>query len=314
MKLAFVFPGQGSQAIGMGKALYDTFAEAKEVFGEVDEVLKQKLSDLIFNGNIEELTLTENAQPALMTVSMAVMRVMEKQHKFDIASKVSYVFGHSLGEYSALTAAKMFKLEQAARLLKLRGKSMQEAAPKGTSGMVALLGCDIKQAEEIALSGRAGGKVCQVANDNAEGQIVISGHLEALELAVKKAQEMGKKAVKLPVSAAFHSELMMPAQEVMAKALNAETLGELAVPVIANVTADICKDKNQAKDLLIQQVSGRVRFRESVLKLHKARVTDIVEIGAGKVLSGIIKRIEPEFKVSNVGNPYELEKFLSEFI
>ncbi|AZL16453.1 [acyl-carrier-protein] S-malonyltransferase [Rickettsiales endosymbiont of Stachyamoeba lipophora] len=312
LKIALAFPGQGSQFIGMGKNLADTFKVAREVFEEVDEVLKQKLSQLMFAGDINELTLTSNAQPALMAVSLAVMKVLESQGLI-LADQVNCVLGHSLGEYSALTAARSFSISNAANLLKIRGNAMQQAAPAGESGMVAVLGASIEEVEEIVVSAKQN-EVCQIANDNAIGQIVISGHLSAMERAIHIAKEKGKKAVKLPVSAAFHSELMLPASKVMEEALSEVEINNPLVPLIANITADLVSSPKVIQKLLVDQVAGRVRFRESVIKLKELGITKVYEIGANKILSGLIKRIEPDMLTVQVGEPQQIDEMLKEIL
>ncbi|GAB2175132.1 ACP S-malonyltransferase [Dongia sp. agr-C8] len=309
---AFVFPGQGSQAVGMGRALAEAFPAAKHVFEEVDDALKQKLSRLMFEGPEGDLTLTENAQPALMAVSQAVLRVLETEGKWALAAKARFVAGHSLGEYSALAAAGALSLPDAARLLKLRGQAMQKAVPVGVGAMAALLGLDLPAAQEIAAAAaKETGKVCSAANDNAPGQVVVSGHKEAVERAIALAAEKGaKRSVLLPVSAPFHCALMQPAADAMAEALEKATLKVPAVPVIANVTAQPVSDPDQIRKLLVEQVTATVRWREGVETMKKEGVTRLFELGAGKVLAGLTKRIDREIEASSVGAPEDIEAAL----
>lgn len=296
---AFVFPGQGAQTVGMGRDLAEAYPAARDVFAEVDEALGEKLSALIWEGDIETLTLTENAQPALMAASMAAFRAMETEG-IDI-SAASYVAGHSLGEYSALCAAGALTLADTAQLLRLRGRAMQEAVPVGQGAMAAILGLDFEAVDRIAREA-AGDEVVQAANDNDPAQVVISGHKEAVERAAAAAKEAGaKRALMLPVSAPFHSVLMQPAAAVMADALAGVDIQAPAVPLIANVRAEPVTEPGAIRRLLVEQVTGTVRWRESVAHLVEAGVTEFWEIGAGKALSGMIKRIAREAVVKNVG-------------
>ncbi len=306
---AFVFPGQGSQAVGMGKELAAAFPQAKAVFDEVDDALGQKLSTLMFEGPDDQLTLTENAQPAIMAVSMAVMRVLAA-NGFDLAKAGKFVAGHSLGEYSALCAAGSLSLADAARLLKLRGQAMQKAVPVGLGAMAALLGLNFEQAIEVAKEAMQG-QVCTAANDNADGQVVVSGHAEAVDRAIAIAAGKGaKRSVKLPVSAPFHCPLMQPAAEAMREALAATTITAPVVPLVANVTATATSDVETIRRQLVEQVCGTVRWRESVLFMKTQGVTELVECGAGKVLSGLVKRIDKEMLAQTLGSPAEIETFL----
>jgi [acyl-carrier-protein] S-malonyltransferase len=310
MARAFVFPGQGSQAVGMGQALAAAFPAAREVFEEVDDALRQRLSRLMFEGPAEDLMLTENAQPALMATSLAVIRVLERDGGIDLAQTVAYVAGHSLGEYSALAAAGALDLAQAARLLRLRGRAMQEAVPVGVGAMAALLGADLETVAEIAAEA-ADDQVCAPANDNAPGQVVISGHLEAVERAMALAPERGvRKAIRLTVSAPFHCALMEPAAEVMAEALEAEVIHPLQVPLIANVTAAPVADPATLRELLVRQVTGMVRWRESVLAMKELGVDRMVEIGTGRVLSGLARRIDRDLDAHAAGDPADVEAVL----
>lgn len=307
---AFVFPGQGSQAVGMGRELAEAFAPAREVFEEVNDALGQKLSQLMFEGPESDLTLTENAQPAIMAVSLAVMRVLEKEGGFTLANEARYVAGHSLGEYSALCAAGAISLPDTAKLLKLRGRAMQQAVPVGIGAMAALLGLNFEQAIEVAAEA-AQGQVCTAANDNADGQVVVSGHAEAIERAIAIAATKGaKRAIKLPVSAPFHCPLMQPAAEAMQKALSTTLINIPAVPLIANVSAAATADVETIRRQLVEQVCGTVRWRESVLSMKGLGVTELVECGAGKVLSGLVKRIDKEMTAQALGTPAEIEAFL----
>jgi [acyl-carrier-protein] S-malonyltransferase len=302
MGVAFVFPGQGSQAVGMGKSLADNFASAKAVFDEVDAALGQKLSDLMWNGPEDQLTLTENAQPALMAVSLAAMRVLEVEHGVTVANTASCVAGHSLGEYSALAAAGTFTVADAARLLKIRGRAMQLATPVGTGAMAALLGLDFKTASAVAAEA-AQGDVCQAANDNSDGQVVISGHKAAVERALDIAKAKGaKRAIVLPVSAPFHCALMQPAADAMAEALAKAEMKDPVVPLFANVMASALTDAATIRQKLVEQVTGTVRWRECVFAMSDFGVHTFVEIGNGKVLTGLAKKNAPEAKTVAIGN------------
>jgi [acyl-carrier-protein] S-malonyltransferase len=310
MSLAFVFPGQGSQTPGMGRDLADAFPIARETFQEVDDALSQKLSRLMFEGPAEELTLTANAQPALMAVSVAICRVLAKEGGFDMSRQVALVAGHSLGEYSALTAAGSFDLPTAARLLRLRGDSMQAAVPPGEGAMAALLGAEAEQAAGICAQA-AQGEVLEVANDNGGGQVVVSGAKPAVERAVEAAKAAGiKRAMILPVSAPFHCAMMAPAARVMEEALGKAAMAHPAVPVVANVTAAPVSDPDVIRGLLVKQVTGTVRWRECVAAMVAAGCTRFAEVGAGKVLTGLMKRNAPEASALAINNPADIEAFL----
>jgi [acyl-carrier-protein] S-malonyltransferase len=308
MTTAFVFPGQGSQAVGMGKDLAQALPEAKEVFEEVDDALGLKLSSIMWEGPAETLTLTENAQPALMAVSVAAARAIAKGG-FDLADKVAFVAGHSLGEYSALTAAGALSLADSARLLQRRGQAMQRAVPVGEGAMAALLGAESDLAEEIAQAA-AGDGVCQVANDNGGGQSVISGSRAAVDRAIEISKERGvKRVMPLPVSAPFHCTLMQPAADEMAEALAEVTINNPVVPLVANVKAASVSDAEEIRQLLVEQVTKVVRWRESVLFMRDQGVDKLVEIGAGKVLAGLTKRIDRDITAITVGGPDDLDAF-----
>ena len=305
MSIAFIFPGQGSQAVGMGAELAKAYPSARAVFEEVDAALSQKLSRLMWEGPEAELTLTENAQPALMAVSLAAMRVLgEKGLK--LPAKVAYVAGHSLGEYSALAAAGAFSLADTARLLKTRGRAMQQAVPVGKGAMAALLGADLAQAQELAKAA-ADGEVCEAANDNAPGQVVISGAKTAIDRAVVLAPKFGaRRAVLLPVSAPFHCALMQPAADAMREALAKVPINPPAVPLIANVLATAVSDPEAIRARLVEQVTGLVRWRETMLFLKANGVSTVYEVGAGRVLTGIARRFEG-IEARSIGTPDELE-------
>jgi [acyl-carrier-protein] S-malonyltransferase len=309
MSRAFLFPGQGSQAVGMGRDLAGAFATARDTFQEVDEALRQNLSRLMFEGPESDLTLTENAQPALMAVSLAVMRVLERDGKLDLKRHVAFVAGHSLGEYSALAAARSFSLADAARLLKRRGLAMQRAVPVGVGAMAALIGLDVEAAQAVA-GEAAAGEVCSVANDNG-GQVVVSGNKAAVERAIAGAAARGaKRSIMLPVSAPFHCALMAPAAREMAEALAGVALRQPYVPLVANVTAAAVTEPDEIKRLLVEQVTGLVRWRESVLYMKTQEVDQLVELGAGRVLSGLAKRIDRDLATVSLGAPAEIETFL----
>ena len=311
MARAFIFPGQGSQDVGMGKALAEAFPAARAVFDEVDDALGQKLSTIIWDGPKDALTLTENAQPALMAVSMAVMRVLEQEKGFSLAGNVKFVAGHSLGEYSALAAAGAFSLADTARLLKLRGQAMQKAVPVGVGAMAALLGVGIDAAEKVAAEA-AQGDVCQVANDNDPTQIVLSGHKSAIDRVAEIGKKYGvRRAVPLPVSAPFHCALMQPAADAMAEALANVTVNTPVVPLIANVLAAPVSDPDEIKKRLVEQVTGTVRWRECVAAMADNGVTEFYEIGAGKVLAGLVKRIAPGSSAQSLGTPADIDAALA---
>ncbi|HEX5453589.1 MAG TPA: ACP S-malonyltransferase [Stellaceae bacterium] len=309
MKRAFVFPGQGSQAPGMGAALAGAFPAARQLFQEIDDALSIHLSRLMFEGPESELTLTENAQPALLAASLAVLRVLESEAGFDLAHGAAYVAGHSLGEYSALAAARALSVADAARLVRRRGQAMQRAVPVGAGAMAALLGLDIAAARQIA-ERAADGQVCTVANDNAPGQIVVSGDRAAVERAAALAAEERARAVMLPVSAPFHCPLMRPAAEVMKAALAETGPAAPAVPLVANVTAAATVDPAEIRDLLVEQVTHMVRWRESVLLFAENAVEEVVELGAGRVLSALVRRIDRSLAARSVGAPAEVEELM----
>jgi len=310
MTRAFLFPGQGSQKVGMGKELADAFSAARHVFQEVDDALSQKLSKLMWEGPEADLTLTENAQPAIMALSLAIVRVLEKDMGLDVAKHAYLVAGHSLGEYSALCAAGGFSLADAARLLKIRGQAMQSAVPVGEGGMTALIGADIGQAEAVAQEAASAGGICVVANDNAPGQVVISGTMDALARAGDIAKAKGiKRAMPLAVSAPFHSPLMEPAAERMAEELSSVTIRPLTVPVLANVNAKEANSPDHVRQLLVEQVTSRVRWRESMLALRGLTVDTTVEFGGNKVLTGMVKRIDKDLANITLDSPADLEAF-----
>jgi len=309
MTVAFVFPGQGSQNVGMGKALADNFAPARAVFEEVDAALGDRLSSVIFDGPADRLTLTENAQPALMAVSLATMRVLAAEAGLDLARDAQFVAGHSLGEYSALAAAGAFSLADAARLLRTRGQAMQKAVPVGVGAMAALLGLEFDAAAAVAAEA-AQGRICQAANDNGGGQVVVSGDKAAVERAVELAKGKGaKRAMLLPVSAPFHCALMQPAAQVMAEALAKVSVKTPVVPVVANVLARPIQEPAEIVQALVAQVTGTVRWRESIAFMAQAGVNRFYEVGAGKVLSGLIKRIAEGATVTAVGTPEDVAAF-----
>ncbi|MDD3028970.1 MAG: ACP S-malonyltransferase [Alphaproteobacteria bacterium] len=315
MTYAFVFPGQGSQNVGMGKALAETFSEAREVFDEVDDTLGQKLSTLMFEGPSDQLTLTENAQPAIMAASMAVIRVLEKQGKVQLDRSAQFVAGHSLGEYAALCAAGSLSLGDTARLLRIRGRAMQKAVAAGDGGMVALIAPDLDRAlVQAVLAEASQGDVCVLANDNSPDQVVISGAAAALDRAVEAAKAKGiKRCIKLDVSAPFHSPLMQPAAEAMRVALEETILRSPSVPVVANVTAQPVVDPDVIRALLVEQVTSSVRWRESVLYMKEKGVRNFVECGEGKVLCGLARRIDRDLLSNALSSPDDIEAFLKGF-
>lgn len=313
---AFIFPGQGSQFVGMGQDLAAAFPSARDVLAEVDDTLNQRLSKLMFEGPAEELTLTENTQPALMAISLAVLRVLEQEGNLPLPQAASLVAGHSLGEYSALCAAGGLSVAETARLLRLRGSAMQRAVPPGEGAMAALLGTDLEQAlaicAEAALDPETEQKqVVQPANDNGGGQVVISGQKAAVERAVEISKARGiKRAMLLPVSAPFHCALMAPAADAMAEALATATLKAPSVPLVANISAAKASDPTDIRKLLVEQVTGMVRWRESMLAMAEMGVTHFVELGAGKVLTNLVRRILPDATVTTIGTPTDIEAFL----
>jgi [acyl-carrier-protein] S-malonyltransferase len=309
MATAFVFPGQGSQVVGMGRGLAEAFVPARQVFEEVDDALGEKLSETVWNGPLETLTLTENAQPALMAVSLAALRALEAEAGLDLGRDVAFVAGHSLGEYSALAAAGSLAVADAARLLRIRGRAMQKAVPVGVGAMAALIGVDLDAAKAIAQEAGAGA-VCAAANDNGGGQVVLSGDKSAVERAVEIAKTKGvKRAMILPVSAPFHCALMQPAAQVMAEALSQVTVNPPRVPLVANVLAAPVSDPAAIVQALVEQVTGTVRWRESVTVMAQAGVNAFYEIGSGKVLTGLIKRIAEGATASSIGTPEDVARF-----
>jgi [acyl-carrier-protein] S-malonyltransferase len=308
MATAFVFPGQGSQAVGMGKALADAFPQARRVFDEVDTALGEKLSDVIWQGPAEKLTLTENTQPALMAVSLATIRVLESEAGLDLARDARFVAGHSLGEYSALAAAGALSLADTARLLRIRGRAMQQAVPVGAGAMAALIGLDLDQAAQIA-GEAAQGQICQTANDNGGGQVVVSGDRVAVERAVAIAKSQGVRAMLLPVSAPFHCALMQPAADAMAQALGNVTVNRPLVPVVANVRAYPMSEPGEIVEALVEQVTGTVRWRESVAFMAQHGVVTFYEAGAGKVLTGLLRRIADGARGVTIGTPDDVAAY-----
>ncbi len=312
MKIAFTFPGQGSQVVGMGRDFYDNFAVSKQVFDEVDSTLNQKLSQIIFDGSQDDLTLTENTQPALMAVSMAIIRAMESELGVKASSLTAFMAGHSLGEYTANCAAGTFNLSDTARLLRIRGSAMQKAVPVGQGTMAAILNMPI-EAVEILAQDAAQGQVCVIANDNSDGQVVISGHKDAIERAIPLALERGaKRALSLPVSAPFHSPLMDPAAEAMAESLDLVQSSIPGCPILTNVTASLVSDDEILKRLLVEQVTGRVRWRESMISLPLHGITHSVEIGAGRVLTGLVKKSAPDVQALTINSVEDLAQFIDD--
>lgn len=312
MTRAFIFPGQGSQFPGMGKDLAEAYPEARLVFEEVDEALGQHLSKLMFEGDETDLNLTENTQPALMAVSLAVVKVLAGQGGVRLADISAYMAGHSLGEYSALTAAGALEIADTARLLKLRGQAMQQAVPVGAGAMAAILGLEFDDVKDIAARASSD-EVCQAANDNSPGQVVVSGHKNAVEAAIALAQEAGaKKAVALPVSAPFHCTLMAPAAQKMAQALADTNIRIPAVPIVANVTARATQDPAEIRRLLVDQITGVVRWRESVLWMKEQGVSAMAELGAGKVLTGLVRRIDKDIETGFAGTPEQIEALVEQ--
>jgi len=315
MTTAFIFPGQGSQAVGMGRNLAAAFPTARHVFDEIDDTLDQRLSRLMFEGPNTELMLTRNAQPALMAVSLAVIKVLEVEAKMELGDACTYVAGHSLGEYSALAAARAIALPAAARLLRIRGEAMQEAVPVGEGGMAALLGLDLSAVQSIAAdaSNHSDGEVCEVANDNAPGQVVLSGSIAAVTRAIELASERGvRRAITLPVSAPFHCCLMKPAAEKVANELGNTVIVPPLVPLIANVSANEISDPETIRRLLVDQVTGMVRWRESVLYMVENGVDKLVEVGVGKVLGGLTRRINSDLSTLSLQGPEDIEIFVKE--
>lgn len=311
MTRAFIFPGQGSQVIGMGKDLADSYVTARQTFEEINDALGQNLTKIMWEGLESDLNLTENTQPALMAVSLAVMNVLTKDAGIVLPEVGAFVAGHSLGEYSALTAAGSFALSDTARLLKLRGQSMQQAVPVGLGAMAAILGLEFDQVKAIALEA-SNSEICEAANDNAPGQVVISGHKGAVEAAIVLATAAGaKRALALPVSAPFHCQLMAPAAEKMREALGKTDIRPPAVPVVANVTASAVSAPDQIRELLVEQITGRVRWRESVIWMKDQGVTEMIEIGTGKVLAGLVKRIDGDIASSSVGTPAQIDDLVA---
>ena len=311
MSRAIIFPGQGSQSVGMGRGLASQYPEARQVFEAVDDALGEKLSAVIWNGPDEELTLTENAQPALMAVSLATFRVLENQG-FNLSNHADYVAGHSLGEYSALAASGALTLADTAKLLRIRGKAMQQAVPVGVGAMAALLGPDFDTVVEIAAKASTDEEICSAANDNAPGQVVISGSAAAVARAIDLAKEAGaKRAVELPVSAPFHCSLMSPAADVMRDALADVEISAPQIPIVTNVTAASCSDPEEIRSRLVEQVTGSVRWRESVEWLCQNKVTELVEVGSGKVLTGLARRINRELVASAINEAEDVDAFIA---
>lgn len=313
MKRAFVFPGQGSQVVGMGKDLTKSFIEAKEVFEEIDDALSQSLSKLMFEGPDTELMLTENAQPAIMAVSIATIRIIEGQGKRKISEIVDFVAGHSLGEYSALASLGSISLSDTAILLQKRGKSMQNAVPLGEGAMAALLGSSFEEIQHLVKESTLKNEICSIANDNAPGQLVVSGNKNSVNNAIQKSRDFGvKKAVLLSVSAPFHCSLMEPAKEVMRDKIEKVSFQALDLPIVSNLSAEPEKDTKKIRHLLIEQITGMVRWRESIANLYDNGVGEIIEIGTGKVLSGLNKRINKAIISQNIENINDIDKFLQD--
>jgi [acyl-carrier-protein] S-malonyltransferase len=308
MTTAFVFPGQGSQAVGMGKGLSDNFEAARKVFAEVDDALGEKLTTIMWEGPADQLTLTENTQPALVATAVATVRVLEAEAGLDVARDIAFVAGHSLGEYAAHAVAGSLSLADAVKLVKTRGRAMQQAVPVGVGAMAALMGLEPDAVRAVAADA-AQGEVCDVANDNAPGQIVVSGHKAAVERAVEIAKGKGSRAMMLQVSAPFHCKLMQPAADVMAKALSEAKVGAPKIPVVANFTAQPVTDPQEIVKLLVAQVTGTVRWRESIGYLAANGVTNVVEAGTGKVLSGLMKRINKEVAAQNIGTAEDVAAY-----